>query len=94
VDITVLGLTFLFAKNNHFCRSFVFSLTRIFISFSPEWIGSLEDIGRFYLENIGFALIPGLMQDERGLSKTLQPQYVCNLAAVARPAAALSGAQP
>jgi hypothetical protein len=34
----------------------------------------------------------GLMQDEKGLSMTLQPQYVCNLVVVARPAAALSGA--
>jgi hypothetical protein len=32
------------------------------------------------------------MQDERRLSMTLHPQYVCNLAAVARPAAAWSGA--
>jgi hypothetical protein len=73
VDITVLGLTFLFAKNNHFCRSFVFSLTRIFISFSPEWIGSLEDIGRFYLENIGFALIPASCKTREGFRRLCSP---------------------
>ena len=43
-------------------------------------------------EDLLFILERRVIQDERGLSKTLQPQYVCNLAVVARPAAAISRA--